>query len=199
MTRKIGIVDYGAGNLSSVCGAMRCLRFIPIVSSDQVILSQCDVIILPGVGSFSTAVDNLEYYGLIDFLRIWAHESRPLIGICLGMQLLATTGSEGRPTAGLDLIPGEVTRLPSGKVHVGWNTLGFKDQNKKFSALNGTDVYFNHSYEFQAAADSVLATTYYNGQISAIVRSGSIVGLQFHPEKSQTAGLCVLRTLIDDF
>lgn len=197
MQRTVGIIDNGVGNHASVVHAVKLLGYVATVSRDVEVLGECDVLILPGVGSFSVAMEGLERLGFVGFLKRWAYEANPLIGICLGMQMLATTGSEGGVTPGLDLLPGEVTRLAEGEVHTGWNSLKLLHHDDFFLACDGQDFYFNHSYVFRAEAGSVIATAQFVETIPAVVRSGSVVGLQFHPEKSQEAGLTLLRKTIE--
>jgi imidazole glycerol-phosphate synthase subunit HisH len=190
--RTVGIIDYGVGNHASVVQAVKTLGYLATVSNDVDTLSKCDVLILPGVGSFTVAMTGLERFGFINFLRRWAYEAHPMIGICLGMQLLATTGTEGGITAGLNLLPGEVTRLENGVVHIGWNNLNLLSHDNFFHPFEDCDFYFNHSYVLNTKPDFVIATTRFSKTIPSIVRSGSVVGLQFHPEKSQKDGLALL-------
>lgn len=205
---KVGVIDYGVGNLGSVLQALDALRVNPVLVERVVDLSKVDCLILPGVGSFSECKNLLDKGEWTDGLQqeVLGYE-RPLLGICLGMQLLADSSNEGGDgdTPGLSFIPGHVEhlrnlgctmRIP----HVGWNSVeSKKSDDQLFSEIpNGTDFYFVHSYAFKAANSSdVIATVDYGVPVTAAVRRGHIWGAQFHPEKSSRAGLQLMKNFIE--
>lgn len=193
----IGIVDYGVGNLASVWHALHALEFRCRVSRDPEVLAQTDLLLLPGVGAFPAAMEALRRYHLDDYLRAEAQRGRPVLGICLGMQLLAESSLEHRRTAGLGLVPGTVRPLRGSPWHIGWNTLKPVGDDPMFSASHGEAVYFNHSFALEAnESDLVAVSQVGEQQVCAAVRRGKVVGLQFHPEKSQAAGRSLLRTIV---
>jgi glutamine amidotransferase len=192
----VGVIDYGMGNHASVVHSLRNLGFRVKVSSDTDELTATDVLLLPGVGAFPAAMATLHERGLITYLQMHARKGRPLIGICLGMQLLATKSHEFSSTAGLDLIPGEIIPFPDNAVHIGWNTLEV-DQGHPLCALSdGEEFYFNHSFYYQGKPEYQVATTRHHMKISSVISRGNLYGIQFHPEKSQAAGRMLLNRLI---
>ena len=190
------IVDYGVGNLRSILNAMGYLGLESRITSDPGELERSNAIILPGVGAFPDAAERLRSQGLDRLLRAQA-EKKPILGICLGMQLLFDRGEEGRTCEGLGLVSGTVTRIPTGEKlpHIGWNSLRFPNPSPLFQGLDeGVYVYFVHSYCGVAARESdVLAWTDYGVPVTAAVGRGSVYGCQFHPEKSGEVGLQILR------
>jgi glutamine amidotransferase len=195
--RTIGIVDYDVGNLASVRAAVLRSGHRPIVTSDGVVLEEADLVILPGVGAFPVAMQSLADHGLIHVLKGIAAAGRPLLGICLGMQLLADLSFENGQTAGLGLIPGTVEPRPDHAYHIGWNQLSVGPNVGWLDGLDGAHVYFNHGYYFRAANGSCVATAPHGGgDVVAAVQRDNIVGVQFHPEKSQDAGDKLLSALI---
>ncbi|RKQ84769.1 imidazole glycerol phosphate synthase subunit HisH [Brockia lithotrophica] len=193
---RIAIVDTGLGNLRSVqkalirLGADACLT----VSPEE--LEAADGIVLPGVGSFPAAMDHLKRHGLVAPLRELVTRKTPLLGICLGMQLLFEKSEEHKLTLGLGILPGQVTRLPAEVKlpHIGWNTVMFLRPHPIWEGLEpGTWFYFVHTYAVEAQEESdVIAVTEYGRTFPSIVARGNVVGVQFHPEKSSTAGLQLL-------
>ena len=199
MSRKfVGIVDYGMGNHASVKHCLQKLGHRVTISREQEILNKSDLLILPGVGAFPAAMKALHKYGLVNFIKKVAQSEKPIIGICLGMELLATSSLEQEYTHGLDLIKGEVKPLPNKKWHIGWNTVNVINNFKDFKIIDGSSFYFNHSYHFKASKNETLALAYNKEKIAAIVRRKNIVGLQFHPEKSQHAGIKLFQILIKE-
>ena len=192
----IAIVDYGVGNLKSVTNAMGYLGLETKITSDSGELERSNAIILPGVGAFPDAAERLRSQGLDRILRAQA-EKKPILGICLGMQLLFDRGEEGKSCEGLGLVSGTVTRIPTGEKlpHIGWNSLRFPNPSPLFQGLDeGVYVSFVHSYCGVAARESdVLAWTDYGVPVTAAVGRGSVYGCQFHPEKSGEVGLQILR------
>ncbi|WP_096202470.1 imidazole glycerol phosphate synthase subunit HisH [Bacillus sp. FJAT-45350] len=199
----IGIIDYGMGNLHSVSKALERLDFEYFISEKPEELKQATGLILPGVGSFRDAMEILQKDGLADFVTSWANDGKPLLGICLGMQLLFEGSEENGETEGLKLLSGVVKRF-SGvtsdgekyKVpHMGWNRLQF--HNPEHSLLENVEkghVYFVHSYVVRTEdKEVVLASSDYDGEVPAVVGRYNVLGTQFHPEKSSSIGMSILR------
>ncbi|BDF70664.1 imidazole glycerol phosphate synthase subunit HisH [Oscillospiraceae bacterium] len=190
------IVDYGVGNLKSVTNAMKHLGLETRITGRAEELERADAIILPGVGAFPDAAERLRAPGLDKLLAEQA-EKKPILGICLGMQLLFDTGEEVRPCKGLGLVPGSVRKIATGRKlpHIGWNSLRFPNPSPLFAGLEeGCCVYFVHS--FCAVADreqDVIAVTDYGVPVVAAVGRGNVYGCQFHPEKSGEVGLQILK------
>lgn len=193
---RIAIVDYGVGNLKSVTNAMDYLGLKTCITSDRKELELADAIILPGVGAFPDAADKLRSTGL-DRVLLAQAEQKPILGICLGMQLLLDRGEEVRECAGLGLVPGSVHKIETSLKlpHIGWNSLSFPNPSPLFAGVEaGSYVYFVHS--FCAVADdpaTVIAQTDYGVPVTAAVQKGNVYGCQFHPEKSGEVGLQILR------
>jgi len=192
----VGIIDYGMGNHASVMHSLHALGFRVRVSSKIEILNDVDVLILPGVGAFPSAMQALNKLDLVGYLQKQAQERRPIIGICLGMQLLAGASYEYKYTTGLDLIPGEIVPLASSKSHIGWNTMECVQQDQQLQLSDGQSFYFNHSYRYQGPDEYQICESRYIDPFPSVIRRGNIVGIQFHPEKSQTAGRLLLGNLI---
>lgn len=192
----MAIVDYGVGNLKSVANAMAWLGFDTTITGDAGELERAEAIILPGVGAFPDAVERLRKNDLDSQIALQSLK-KPVLGICLGMQLLFEAGREIRPCAGLGLIPGVVDRIETDckLPHIGWNSLTFLNDCPIFQGLeNGTYVYFVHSFCGKAAREEdVAARTDYGTSVVAAVHRGNVYGCQFHPEKSGEAGLQILK------
>jgi len=186
------------GNLLSVTKALTDLGYNPSITSDPKRILEEDIVILPGVGAFRDAVKNLQEKGLFSVLKERAGLGRPILGICLGMQLLFTKSYEDGEYEGLDLIPGEVVRLQKApKIpHMGWNKLLPKEVNDSlFKNLNDYYVYFVHSYYAKTDSKYVVAYAEYGEKFPAVVKRGNIFGFQFHPEKSGSVGRQILKNL----
>ncbi|MCD8010153.1 MAG: imidazole glycerol phosphate synthase subunit HisH [Lachnospiraceae bacterium] len=198
----ITIVDYDAGNLRSVEKALRLLGEEPLVTRDPEEICAADKVILPGVGAFGDAMENLDRFGLTEVLRQVAARGTPFLGICLGMQLLFERSDESEGAEGLGILPGEILRIPPSpglKIpHMGWNSLDITPGARLFQGVdNGSYVYFVHSYYLKAREESIVAaTTEYSVHIHASVESGNVFGCQFHPEKSSSVGLTILKNFI---
>ena len=198
------IIDYGMGNIASARRSLEECGATVLVSSDPSALDTADRAVVPGVGAFSVAMRRLAAAGWVEALRASAiGKSMPLLGICLGMQLLADRGEEGGATAGLGLIPGQIKRMTPSRgeriPHVGWNEI---TANKADPLLSGipdrSDFYFVHSYQFMTdIAGDVLATTDYCGGITAAVSRRNVFGVQFHPEKSSRVGRRLLQNFLE--
>ena len=198
------IVDYGVGNLFSLVSSFRSLGVDAIVSGDKAEIERADKIILPGVGAFGDAADKLFSSGLWETVIEQAKLGKPLLGICLCMQLLFERGYEYGVHQGLGLIQGEVRPIseviPAGlKIpHIGWNALHFKGNSPLFKYLNEGDfVYFVHSFYGAKCEDSVIATAEYGAELTAAVACGNVYGCQFHPEKSGEVGLKILKAFCE--
>lgn len=201
----VAIVDYGMGNLASVSGALAELGVPAIIARQPSQLAAADRLILPGVGSFAEGMANLNKHGWVDAIHREVESGKPLLGICLGMQLLASRGTEGGENEGLNLIPGEVKRLDTLGCnqripHVGWNSVRvLGHEGGLFAGIpDATDFYFVHSFAFHAAAaKDVRAEADYGVPFPAAVGCGHVSGTQFHPEKSSRAGFRLLRNFLD--
>ncbi len=190
------IVDYGVGNLMSVSNAMHYLGFETKITSDAKELELADSILLPGVGAFPDAADKLRGPGL-DQVLIAESQKKPILGICLGMQLLLERGEEVRPCEGLGFVKGSVRKINTALKlpHIGWNELHFQNDSPLFRGIDeGAYVYFVHSFCAVAEDESqVIARTDYGASVVAAVQSGNVFGTQFHPEKSGEIGLAMLK------
>lgn len=200
---KVLIINYGMGNLGSVRRAFEECGADVLVSEDPAGLADAERIVLPGVGAFPDAMARLNAAGWPAKLReALENPGVHLLGICLGMQLLADKGHEGSETPGLCLIHGEVTRFVPPNCervpHVGWNEVHQEQSSPLLSGMaDGTDFYFVHSYHFQPArAENVLATTPYCGDFASVVGAGNVFGTQFHPEKSSKPGFQLIRNFL---
>ncbi len=206
MIRRVSVVDYGMGNVWSVISALKYLGAMAELVCDPGILSQANFIVLPGVGSFKKGMENLKKNGLNEV--IWSAVTQgndKILGICLGMQLLGSQSTEDGETAGLGLITNQVERFTSKELgqnkipHVGFNPVNFSDQNGLFSDLPKTsDFYFTHSYRMLVNnIQGRYATCSYGINFLAAFELDNICGAQFHPEKSQTNGLILLRNFLN--
>ena len=199
----IAIVDYGVGNLFSLCCSLEAVGAQAVVTGDEAVLLQADGVLLPGVGAFADAAAKLRAAGLDRTVCALARRGTPLLGVCLGMQLLFERSFEFGEHKGLGLIPGSVVPLQGDipaalKIpHIGWNSLSFPAGREKSPLLRyveeGDYVYFVHSYYAAGCADAVIASAEYGVDVPAAVACGSVYGCQFHPEKSGTVGLNILR------
>lgn len=200
---KIVVIDYGLSNLGSIKGALeKCGASVLITSNPDDIVNSSGII-LPGVGSFSDGIKNLRERKLDIAIKQTTAAHTPILGICLGMQLLASSGQEGGNNLGLDLISGEVIQLiptsPNIRIpHVGWNEVNQTKKDSLFKDIpNGTDFYFVHSYHFiPSDQKDILSTTPYCEQFVSAIQKDNIFGVQFHPEKSQNPGLQLLHNFL---
>ena len=200
----IAIIDYGVGNLFSLVCSFKNIGVETVVTDDPEVIRAADKLILPGVGAFGDARRKLAETGMDKLILEEAKKGKPIMGICLGMQLLFEKGNEYGVHEGLGLLSGEVVpmegELPAGyKIpHIGWNSMIFKKDNPLFRYIKDGDyVYFVHSYFVKNCEDSLLATTEYGPELTAAVAKDNIYGCQFHPEKSGQAGLNILRGFAD--
>ena len=200
----IGIIDYGVGNVYSLCSSLHSLGAEVNVSNDPQLLRRADQLILPGVGAFADAAYKLSQTGLDTLIREQVNNGVSLLGICLGMQLLFDRSEEFGIHAGLGLIPGVVVamqgRIPADlKIpHIGWNALHITRNSSLLRGIQEGDcVYFVHSFFASDCAQDVIATTEYGCPITAAVQKGNLYGCQFHPEKSGKVGLAILRAFCE--
>ncbi len=200
----IAIIDYGVGNLFSLSSSFKAIGAKTVITGDPEVIKQADKIILPGVGAFGDAIKKLRQSGLDKVIISEAEKGKAIMGICLGMQMLFEKSFEYGEHEGLGLIKGKVVpmenQIPENlKIpHIGWNALIFKKENPLFKYIkNGDCVYFVHSYYAETGADSLLATAEYGKELTAAVASGNIYGCQFHPEKSGSVGLNILKAFCE--
>jgi len=197
----IGILDIGMGNLRSMANAIDLGGFDPLVVAEASAFDDLTHLVIPGVGHFGAAMSEISVRNLSQGIRDFADSGRPLLGVCLGMHLLAAMGEEGGLSEGLGFISGTVRRLEPGPgmrvPHVGWNELEIRRNHPVFEGIKANrDFYYVHSFAMFCESDeSVLGTTDYGGSVTAVVGHGNVLGFQFHPEKSQTNGL----KLIENF
>jgi imidazole glycerol-phosphate synthase subunit HisH len=194
----IAIVDYGMGNIASVRNALQKLGHHTCISDDPQLLEQASHLILPGVGSFQAAVEEINKRGLREVLQKLA-ERKPVLGICLGMHLLFSEGLEGGRSQGLDLIPGQVEKIKTDYLlpHIGWNQLKINEEENMFRDFHDKHVYFVHSYQAKTLSKYVVATAEYDNHIPAIVQNDHVFGMQFHPEKSGKVGYELIKTFLE--
>ncbi len=195
----IAIIDYDAGNLKSVEKALNYLGEETIVTRERRDILTADKVILPGVGAFGEAMERLRKYELDKVIREVTEKQTPFLGICLGLQLLFAGSEENGGVEGLHILDGEIVRIPAKdglKIpHIGWNSLHLQHQGKLFDGITeGAFVYFVHSYYLKAGDDQIVkASTEYGVDIHASVEQGNVFACQFHPEKSSSTGLQILR------
>ena len=200
----IAVVDYGVGNLFSLCCSLEAIGAESIVTSDPQVIKSADRIILPGVGAFGDAAEKLRSTGLDKLVIEEARVGKPVFGICLGMQLLFERSYEYGETEGLSLLRGSVVpmdgRIPSElKIpHIGWNALHIEKNHPLLKYVNeGDHVYFVHSYYAIDCDDSLIASSEYGASVTAAVALGNVAGTQFHPEKSGDVGLAILKAFVE--
>ena len=187
----IAIVDYGIGNLGSVTKGFRRAGAEVELTGDPALLRRADALVLPGDGAFGATMAEIDRRGLVPLLREAVTAGTPLLGICIGMQVLFEESEEHGRHQGLGLLPGRVRRFDDSLTvpHMGWNTLRARRPHPLLEGVaDGSHVYFVHSYYCEAAEEVVIATSDYGQDFAAIVGRGPVLGLQFHPEKSQAVG-----------
>jgi imidazole glycerol-phosphate synthase subunit HisH len=200
----IAIIDYGMGNLYSVSKALERMNVDYIISNEESELEKADGYILPGVGAFKDAMAILNETGLTTFIQKIVAAGKPLLGICLGMQLLFEESEENGLTKGLSLLPGKIVKIPETvngttlKVpHMGWNDLQIQNQSPLLAEIDAGYAYFVHSYYVNSEDKSpLLATAEYGVDVPAVVGKDNVFGTQFHPEKSSELGLAILKNYI---
>ena len=200
----IAIIDYGVGNLFSLASSFSAIGAEAVVTADPAVIRAADRLILPGVGAFEDAARKLRESGMADLVKEEAVGGKPIMGICLGMQMLFEKSFEYGEHEGLGLIKGSVRPIadviPKGlKIpHIGWNALHFTRPHSLFKYLKEGDfVYFVHSFYVADCNDAVIATSEYGAPLTAAVANGNVMGCQFHPEKSGDVGLSILRAFCE--
>ena len=200
----IAIIDYGVGNLFSLKSSLREIGAEAVVTSDEKVIAEADRIILPGVGAFEDAARKLRETGMAEVVKREAAAGKPMMGICLGMQLMFDVGYEYGEHEGLGLIRGSVRPIadviPEGyKIpHIGWNLLKFRKESPLFKYIKEDDyVYFVHSYYAAECDESVIAVTEYGAELTAAVANGNVYGCQFHPETSGEVGMKILKAFME--
>ncbi|MBX4271260.1 imidazole glycerol phosphate synthase subunit HisH [Clostridium estertheticum] len=197
----IGIVDYGVGNLNSVQNALKSLNILSIISSNAEEISKCRSIIVPGVGAFPDAIKNMKETGIDKIIIQAAKEGKPILGICLGMQLFFEESCEIEKCQGLGLLKGNIIKLEGSiKIpHMGWNSLSFESNSPLLRGIEENQyVYFVHSYYAVNCEEGIVnAYSIYEKKIPAIVSKGNIFGMQFHPEKSGDFGMKLLKNFAE--
>ena len=201
----IAVIDYGVGNLFSLTASLKSLGAEVVVTNKKEDIIAADRIILPGVGAFEDAIAKLRATGLVDTIVAETEKGKPMLGICLGMQLLFEKSYEYGEHTGLGLVKGEVASIQEDlndktlKVpHIGWNSLQLRGEDPLFKYINEGDyVYYVHSFYGRDCVENTIATSNYDITITGAVRSGSVYGTQFHPEKSGKVGLKILKAFIE--
>lgn len=199
----IAVIDYDAGNIKSVEKALQFLGAEVTVTRDPEVLLNADKVILPGVGAFGDAMARLNEYGLIDVIKKIVDKGTPFLGICLGLQLLFDSSEEAPGVKGLSILPGKIVRFSDEfglKIpQIGWNALSFPKESVLFEGVKeGSFVYFVHSYYLVAdELSDVAATTEYGNHVHAAVSRGNVYACQFHPEKSSSVGMQILKNFIN--
>lgn len=198
----IAIIDYDAGNIKSVEKAFQFLSEEAVLTRNRDEILKADAVVLPGVGAFGDAMEKLHRYGLVEVLKEIAEKQIPLLGICLGLQLMFEKSDESPGVEGLGILKGEILHIPvSADVkipHIGWNSLKFPTKGRLFQNIpEESYVYFVHSYYLKAENEEIVtAVTEYGTTIHAAVEQGNVFACQFHPEKSSETGLQILRNFI---
>lgn len=196
----IAIVDYGMGNLKSVSNALRKLGGDFIITREKDVIKDSDAIILPGVGAFGRCIENLKKFDIFDLLKDLIMNDKRYLGICLGMQVLFDTSEEAPGIGGMGVISGSVLKFGgSVKVpHMGWNSIEIQKENPVFKGIkSGEHYYFVHSYYCKPKEDVTATTTFYGEEFASSVQKGGLFACQFHPEKSQRAGIRLLNNFLE--
>ena len=195
---NIGIIDYGVGNVNSLNKSFKSIGFRSLKSSDVNILEASDVIVLPGVGSFAYAMHKLRKSKLDEFIVKESIKNKPIIGICLGMQLLTDSSEENGEHEGLGVISGKIKELEFSDFHIGWNNIEICKELSFINRFNKHEFFFNHGYAYEGDKKYILSKTVYGGNsFASVIKKKNTVGFQFHPEKSQKAGLQILKSTIN--
>ena len=200
MSKKITIIDYGMGNLYSVQNALKAIGAEPVVTSDAAVIAQAEKILLPGVGAFGDCMTNLERSGLIPVIMDSLKSGKPFLGICLGMQLLFEGSDEAPGVKGLGFFKGQVKLLRTElKIpHMGWNKLELRSPSPLLEGAEGEYVYFVHSFHAEPEDSSIITSVCdYGMKVTASVGRGNVQAFQFHPEKSSSIGMRLLKNFVE--
>lgn len=199
MIRKVGVLDYGSGNLHSVAKAFERVGAQVVVTEHLEELARCEGLVVPGVGAFAECMGKLSAVGGVDYIRGWVAKDRPLFGICVGHQVLFDSGLEhGVPTDGIGLFSGVVSKLRARRLpHMGWNQIQARQSSQLFAGIRDEQFYFVHSYAVQGAPRGAAYATHDDVRFVAAVEHGTIASTQFHPEKSGDAGMQLLTNWLE--
>ena len=204
MSNKVGIIEYGAGNIKSLANTFQHINVEVILINKELDFNKVNYLVLPGVGAFGYCMEKLNKSKLIPNIIKWINNEKPLLGICVGMQMLFKSSEEQGHHDGLGLLDGKITDLrvenPEVKVpHVGWNKVTFQNNFNLFKKNETEDFYFAHSYSFENLENNYeLAHCTHGKKFCAIIKNKNIIGVQFHPEKSQHAGIKFLKSFLDE-
>ena len=196
MLKNIAIVDYGIGNYVSIATSFNNLNCKVKLTKNYSDLVKADALILPGVGTYPEAIKNLKKFNILEKLKSLIVKGKPTLGICLGMQLLTDSSDEIKYTKGLSIIAGNIRSNLSQKTHVGWNNINIKDKSSIFYPFNNEYFYFQHDYSYQGLGKYKISQLKDQRKIVSIIQKHNAIGVQFHPEKSQSIGIKFLKTFI---
>ena len=196
MLKNIAIVDYGIGNYVSIATSFNNLNCKVKLTKNYSDLVKADALILPGVGTYPEAIKNLKKFNILEKLKSLIVKGKPTLGICLGMQLLTDSSDEIKYTKGLSIIAGNIRSNLSQKTHVGWNNINIKDKSSIFYPFNNEYFYFQHAYSYQGLGKYKISQLKDQRKIVSIIQKHNAIGVQFHPEKSQSIGIKFLKTFI---
>ena len=194
----VGVIDYGMGNHSSVKHTLLRMGHRVLVSDNREVLDETDLLLLPGVGAFPKAMEQLHTRNLVHYIQQKSEEGVPVIGICLGMQLLLSESFEKGQTVGMALIPGRVVPFNDQGFHIGWNTIHCGEASGWIDQIEEASFYFNHSHICDCEQEHIRCEATKGEKFPAVIKKGKTVGVQFHPEKSQQAGERLLKRLIEE-
>tara|TARA_Y100001935_G_scaffold255639_1_gene270352 strand:+ start:2982 stop:3575 length:594 start_codon:yes stop_codon:yes gene_type:complete len=196
--KKIGIIDSGTSNISSIIKSFQMINTDPAVILRGEEIKKFDLIILPGVGTFPYAIKNLKKKKIFNHIIDYSEKKKKFLGICLGMQLLSSYSNEIKKTNGINQIPGKIVKIKNENFNIGWKKI--KVENDSFlSRFNNKYFYFQHQYKYEGSKRFIISTTHDHEKIPSIIIKNNIIGVQFHPEKSQENGLNFLKFITENF
>jgi glutamine amidotransferase len=198
--KRISILDYGFGNLTSLQGCLNRLGYSVNISDKKSVLRKGEILFLPGVGSFDAGIKAMHKLDLVNFISDFKDSGKTVVGICLGMQLLFSSSDEGESIAGLGFLPGKIKKVQSIPTHIGWNKINVVKKRTIFKKFHDQHFYFNHGYYYSGkSAITHCAANIGKKDIPSIVKKSNVIGMQFHPEKSQRNGESLLKTIVEKF